>query len=314
MKRSDIAGVCKALRRRRAWALTGTPLENELDDLASVLEFVRPHHGRGDEITFPSDTAVLDRLEAVLVRRRKRDVLKDLPPKLTVPVQLELGRNQRYAYDLAEREGVIHLRSLGEKVTIANVLELIVRLKQICNFCPTTGESAKFDDLVERLDEVTRGGHRALVFSQFVQPPFGVAELGSRLARFRPLVFSGDSDAAARERVIARFKEDESHRALLLSLRAGGQGLNLQEASYVFHFDRWWNPAVERQAEDRVHRMGQTEPVFVYTYTCVDTIEERIERILASKQQLFDEVIDGGVSSALTADEIFSAVGLERPR
>ncbi|MBI2766316.1 MAG: DEAD/DEAH box helicase [Chloroflexi bacterium] len=313
-RESDISGVCKGLRRRRAWALTGTPLENQLDDVASVLEFVQPHVQPGDGITLRSEADVIERLRAVLLRRRKAEVLRDLPPKLTVPVPLELGRRQRHAYDLAEREGLIELRALGAKITITHVLELIMRLKQICNFCPVTGESAKLEDLTERLDAVAREGHRALVFSQFVKAEFGVEELGRRLARFRPLIYSGESDASVRERTIARFRADESHKAMLLSLRAGGQGLNLQEASYVFHFDRWWNPAVERQAEDRAHRLGQENPVFVYTYTCIDTIEERIETILASKQELFDVVIDGDLTSALSADELFGAVGLQRPR
>ncbi len=112
------------------------------------------------------------------------------------------------------------------------------------------------------------------------------------------------------------FKDNPSHRILILSLKAGGVGLNLQEASYVFHFDRWWNPAVERQAEDRSHRMGQTVPVTVFKYTCEGTIEERIQKILASKQQLFDEVIDDvslDVASRLTSAELFGLFDLSRP-
>lgn len=111
--------------------------------------------------------------------------------------------------------------------------------------------------------------------------------------------------------------EDHSHATLVLSLRAGGQGLNLQDASYVAHVDRWWNPAVERQAEDRAHRLGQRYPVTVYDYVCADTIEERIEEILERKQGLFDRVIDdvsADVRTLLTAEELFGAVGLSPPR
>src|SRR5439155_8882127 len=120
----------------------------------------------------------------------------------------------------------------------------------------------------------------------YVAEPFGVRALARRLARFDPLEFTGGLTASAREHVLRLFRSDPRHRALVLSLKAGGQGLNLQEASYVFHFDRWWNPAVARQAEDRSHRLGQTVPVNVYRYLCAGTIEERIDEILRAKQAL----------------------------
>ena len=116
--------------------------------------------------------------------------------------------------------------------------------------------------------------------------------------------------------MINRFKSDSSRKVLVLSLRAGGLGLNLQEASYVFHFDRWWNPAVEHQAEDRTHRLGQTSPVHVYQYTCENTIEERIEQILIHKQALFDELVDDvsiDLKSRLTAEELFGLFDLAPP-
>ena len=119
-----------------------------------------------------------------------------------------------------------------------------------------------------------------------------------------------------RREIIARFRRDDQHKALVVSLRAGGVGLNLQEASYVFHLDRWWNPAVERQAEDRSHRYGQTVPVHVFKYSCVNTIEERIDRILEQKQELFDELVDDvsiDLASSLTASQLFSLFGLEAP-
>jgi SNF2 family DNA or RNA helicase len=119
-----------------------------------------------------------------------------------------------------------------------------------------------------------------------------------------------------RDEVLRRFRADGRHRLLLLSLRAGGQGLDLQEATYVFHFDRWWNPAVERQAEDRAHRMGQRHPVTVYAYRCVDTIEERIDEILRRKQALFDEVVDEvsiDLTRLLTRHDLLGLFGLADP-
>jgi SNF2 family DNA or RNA helicase len=314
---TTIARCCKQIVRRRAWALTGTPLENTLDDLASVLEFVRPR--RRDDRLPPlrvDDRALLPLHRSVQLRRRKIDVLPELPAKTVIPLALELTEGQRASYERAERAGIIRLRELGPDVRIEHVLELITRLKQICNFCPQTGESAKIEDLRHRMATLVAEDERALVFSQYVDDRFGVHRIAASLAAFEPLSYTGGLSQQERERVIERFREDRRHRVLILSLRAGGVGLNLQEASYVFHFDRWWNPAVERQAEDRTHRMGQVKPVFIYTYTCVNTIEERVAAILARKRALFDEVVDTtsiDLRASLSLQELLALFGLHRP-
>ena len=140
--------------------------------------------------------------------------------------------------------------------------------------------------------------------------------MAQALKEFRPLTFTGAQSPEERRDIVNRFRRDEDHKVLVISLRAGGVGLNLQEASYVFHLDRWWNPAVERQAEDRSHRYGQTVPVHVFKYSCVNTIEERIDRILDRKQELFDELVDDvsiDLSSVLNARELFGLFGLEAP-
>jgi SNF2 family DNA or RNA helicase len=285
---ADISRAVKRLPRRHGWALSGTPLENNLDDLISILDFVAP--GRFRPGTFARGLHRL--LAEVQLRRRRADVLQDLPPKLSVQVLVDLEPRQRLAYERAEREGIVRLTSLGADLQISHVLELILRLKQICNFCPETGASAKLIDLRERLKRIVTSGERALIFSQFAAEPFGVRRLAQELEEFQPLMLSGDLPVEPRAEVIRQFEREDERKVLLLSLRAGGVGLNLTAASYVFHFDRWWNPAVETQAEDRTHRIGQTKPVHVYSYLCSDTVEERVAEILTQKRLLFTDVVD----------------------
>ena len=289
--RVETSDAVKGLGRSRSWALSGTPVENREDELASILEFV-DHDGSRPLKRYAPGEALLTRHRALQLRRRKADVLKDLPPKLVTNRTIELPAGQRASYDRAEREGVVYLRSLGADVTIVHVLELITRLKQICNADPKTGASCKLDNIAARLAELTGQGHKAVVFSQYTSANAGVRLAARRLAEFAPVELTGDVPGPERPALIDTFRNAPEHRVLIASLGVGGVGLNLQEASYVFHLDRWWNPAVERQAEDRVHRLGQQVKVHVVKYTCADTIEQRIERILADKQALFDELVD----------------------
>jgi SNF2 family DNA or RNA helicase len=247
-------------------------------------------------------------------RRRRRDVLPDLPPKASSTLNLQLGRSQRAAYQRAEREGIVRLEALGRELRITHVLELILRLKQICNFCPESGDSAKLLELRERLSAIAEGEEKALVFSQFVEPPFGVRRLAGELAPLAPVVLTGDMDAAARAAAIAEFDRDPRRKLMLLSLRAGGVGLNLTAASYVFHFDRWWNPAVEAQAEDRAHRIGQARPVHVFAFLTDDTIEERVQEILTEKVALFADVVDGVEARALRRLDLDTLLAVVRGR
>ncbi|MHB1463418.1 MAG: SNF2-related protein [Armatimonadota bacterium] len=302
--------VCKRQPRERSWALTGTPLENRVDDVRSILEFVT-----GPDGNVSLHRPLRETLGEFQLRRRKADVLLDLPPKISTELELSLTSAQRRSYDRAEREGIVRLRELGD-IRIEHVLALISHLKQICNFDPEGGASAKMDDLIAHLRELSAEGHKALVFTQYTNDTSGARSIVDKLQQFHPVLYTGDMDATQREAAIERFKTVDDARVLVLSLKVGGQGLNLQCASYVFHFDRWWNPAVELQAEDRAHRIGQTQPVHVYTYIMADTIEQRIDEILKSKRALFTELVDMtslDIGQFLTKQEIFGLVGLAPP-
>jgi len=307
--RSDIALVIKSLERRRSWALTGTPLENRIDDLISLLDFAAP----GEFDPGAMGHGLRDLAQRVQLRRRRAEVLDDLPPKFASVIGLELTAAQRAAYRKAEEEGTMWLRSLGRELRISHVLELILRLKQICNFCPETGRSAKLVDLEQRLHAFAASDAKALVFSQFVQEPFGALRLARELRSFRPLVIAGGVDQPTRSAAFEAFERDRSRRVMILSLRAGGTGLNLASACRVVHFDRWWNPAVETQAEDRVHRIGQTRPVEVFAYLCAGTVEERIARILEEKRRLFSDLIDGVPARALARLDLDSLLRAALP-
>jgi SNF2 family DNA or RNA helicase len=234
-----------------------------------------------------------------------------LPPKLFRDAQVELTSDQLAAYRLAEDEGIVRLREMKQTVTIRHVFELILRLKQICNFDPATGASAKLERLEADLEECAASGRKAIVFSQWVET---IAELRTRLARFSPAEYHGQIAQRRREAEIERFRDDPHCHLILMSYGAGSVGLNLQFASYVFLFDRWWNPAVEDQAINRAHRIGAAGPVTVTRFLSTGTIEQRINEILERKRELFDQVFDDTVTSAsggLSREEVFSLFNLD---
>lgn len=307
---SATAQSCRALRRRRSWALTGTPIENRLDDLVGIFDFLAP--GRITAAMKPRRVA--REISDFILRRTKDQVLDDLPPKLFRDPELDLTSTQRESYRLAEEDGVLRLTRLGDTATIQHVLELVTRLKQICNFDPATGDSAKLEQLQSDLAEVVASGQKAIVFSQWVTT---LQQLAERLQSFRPLQYHGRVPANRRQQVLQQFRDDPDRPLLLLSYGAGGVGLNLQFASYVFLFDRWWNPAVEDQAINRAHRIGSAGPVTVTRFLTTGTIEQRIDEILREKRELFDSIFAAGEvnpSSSLSKEEIFGLFSLDVAR
>lgn len=300
--------VC-SINRARGWALTGTPVENSPRDLVGIFEFVAP----GQLSPEMRPRSMGRAASAFVLRRTKQEVLSELPPKLFRDAEVELSPAQQESYRRAEEDGVVHLTEMGAAATIQHVFELVLRLKQICNFDPETGESAKVERLAADLEEVAASGAKAIVFSQWVQ---SIAQLSKRLRRFGVLEYHGGIPSAKRDGVIAQFRDDPRKHVLLMSYGAGAVGLNLQFASYVFLFDRWWNPAVEDQAINRAHRIGATGPVTVSRFLSLGTIEERIDQVLAQKRELFDTIFsDLGPQQdlGLTQDEIFGLFRLHKP-
>ena len=302
---AEISQVCLKLPRARSWILSGTPLENSVEDLASLLEFLT-----GQRLSGWNLRAALQTLQ---LRRRKSEVLPQLPPKISADLAIELAPAQRRAYETARADGILALQE-GGTINIENVLALLTRLKQICNFDPRSGSSAKADDLRARLSEIGAEGHKALVFTQFSDDRFGARRLSAALHPLKPLVYTGDLSQAERTAILDQFANDDACKVLILSLRAGGQGLNLPHASYVFHFDRWWNPAIEAQAEARAHRLGQEKPVTVYRYVSPDTVEEQIQAVLREKSELFEQMIEGAglePGRLLSREDLMRAAGLD---
>lgn len=306
---SATSQVVRAISRRRSWALTGTPVENSAEDLVGIFEFLAPGFLSPDMKPRRLGRTISD----YVLRRTKDQVLKQMPPRLIRDAPLELSAEQRESYECAEQQGVLRLTEMGEAATIRHVFELVLRLKQICNFDPATGASAKLERLEADLEEIAQSGRKALVFSQWVDT---LRRLSGALARFGPLEYHGGVPSARRDAVISRFREDPNCHVLLISYGAGGVGLNLQFANYVFLFDRWWNPAVEDQAINRAHRIGAAGAVTVTRFITEETIEERIDRVLQEKRELFATIFSGATQPSklgLSHDELFGLFHL-RPR
>ena len=187
-----------------------------------------------------------------------------------------------------------------------------MRLKQICNFDPLTGESAKLQQLLSDMEEVAESGRKAIIFSQWVEPLLVLAEA---LKPYGPLQYHGRIPQKDRTPILDQFKEDPEKHVLLMTYGTGSVGLNLQFTNYVFLFDRWWNPAIEDQAINRAHRIGQRHPVTVTRFLSENTIEARIASVLEAKRKVFNDLLadaDKPASMGLTEDEIFGLFDIRR--
>jgi SNF2 family DNA or RNA helicase len=310
-RESKTAQVARSIQRERSWAMTGTPVENRMEDLVNIFAFVEP-----DRIPPETPARMLPALTSdCIIRRTKEEVATDMPPRIIRDTHLDLSPAQREAYERAEKEGIVHLNELGDTITVQHVFELVMRLKQICNFDPLTGQSAKLEQLSADMDEVAGSGRKAIVFSQYVEP---LEMLARALHDFGPVLYHGKIPHGERQVILDRFRTDSGKHVILMSYGTGSVGLNLQFANYVFLFDRWWNPAVEDQAINRAHRIGQKDSVFVTRFISQNTIEGRIAEILEKKRQLFNELIEQNgppPSLGLDEDDVFGLFDIRsRPK
>jgi SNF2 family DNA or RNA helicase len=287
-RNSTTAFASRLLPRKRAWALSATPLENHEKDLASILSFLSPglpvELGRRD---------IASQLASLMLRRRKQEVRAELPSVLIQDLPIALADVQRARYDSLWYDRASQLRSVNSREEGATLLALITKLKLVCNYDRLSNTSSKLEALRAVIDGAGDDG-RVLVFSQFVDTLQWVA---SRLDVEVELL-TGATAPESREKVIDTFNRGPSPRALLVSLRAGGVGLNLGEATHVVLFDRWWNPAVEIQAIFRAHRFDRNSPLHVIRFLTAGTIEERINAILQAKGRLFADVVESVETSA----------------
>ena len=290
-RNSETSLACRIIPRKRSWALTGTPLENHPSDLIGIFRFLKPRLLRDGM----SRKQIHASMAGHYLRRTKSEVLKELPPILTREIRLELGSGQRRNYDKAWNTRHESFDGLQPKEMVNNMLALITRLKQICNFDDESGESVKLDVVRSILGPIQSASGKVLIFSQYVKT---LEKLSGQIDIAHD-IFHGGLSIDARERVLRTFREQPGPRALLLSLHAGGVGLNLQEASTVILFDRWWNPAVEDQAVQRAHRFGRQEPLEVIRFMVEGSIEQRIDEILNEKRILFDDYVGANSQPSL---------------
>ena len=325
----------KALQADMRIALTGTPIENRLGDLWSIFDFINPGL-LGSSKQFSGFVKKLadrpqnpygplrDLVRPYILRRLKTDksIIADLPDKTEVKTFCPLSRKQAALYQQAVDDLSQRLEQVDGMKRRGLVLAFLLRLKQICNHPSqwlgdgswAEGDSGKFARLRDIAEVIAARQEKALVFTQFRETTAPLAAFLGSVFGQPGLVLDGQTEVSKRKDLVRRFQEDESVPFFVLSVKAGGAGLNLTAASHVVHFDRWWNPAVENQATDRAFRIGQTRNVLVHKFLCQGTVEDKIDQMIESKKQLAGDFLEGGADMQLTElkdDELLKLVALD---
>ncbi len=325
---SKVTKAAGLLKTKNKLCLSGTPLQNNTFDIYAQMNFLNPgmlgsmdffKHQFAMPIDKFGEKEQKDHLRKLLfpfiLRRTKEQVAKDLPEKSEMILFCEMGDEQRKIYDAYRNDfrdkilGVVEEQ--GVQKSQLTILQGLMKLRQICDSPAIVKNEEKFPNVSVKLDEIGReiteniSNHKALIFSQFL------GMLGLIREKLNELgvdyeYFDGSTSAPDREKAIQRFQNDENCRVFLISLKAGGVGLNLTAADYVYIVDPWWNPAVEQQAIDRTHRIGQTKNIFAYRMICKDTVEDKIIHLQEKKKALAADLItdDNGFVKTLTREDI----------
>lgn len=329
--------AAKQLTTRGRIALTGTPIENRLSDLWSIFDFINPGllgtakefagfaRRLADQPHAGSPYAPLrDLVRPYILRRLKTDrsVISDLPDKTEIRAFCPLSRKQAALYQQAVKELAASIEGVAGIRRKGLVLAFLTRFKQICNHPSqwlgdgiwAEQDSGKWARLRELCEVIAAKQEKALVFTQFREVTAPLASFLAGVFGRSGLVLHGETAVRQRQSLVRRFQEDEVVPFFVLSLKAGGSGLNLTAASHVIHFDRWWNPGVENQATDRAFRIGQTKSVLVHKFVCRGTVEEKIDGLIESKRHLSKDVLEGGAEVNLTElkdEELLRLVALD---
>jgi non-specific serine/threonine protein kinase len=328
----------KGLKSRVRLVLTGTPVENRLGDLWSLFDFICPgllgsskaftRYARRLEQEEHTGYAPLRHLvQPYILRRLKSDkrVIADLPDKTEVKAYCALSRVQASLYEDAVNALAMQIESLDGIQRRGAVLAFLMRVKQICNhpsqwlgdglYAPD--DSGKFARLREITEVIAARQEKILVFTQFQEMTAPLADFLQRIFGRPGLVLHGATPVKIRKSLVEKFQAEQGPPFFVLSLKAGGTGLNLTAASHVIHFDRWWNPAVENQATDRAYRIGQKKNVLVHKFICRGTVEEKIDALIETKLGLSSDILENGEKALLTEmsnEELLRVVSLDMER
>jgi SNF2 family DNA or RNA helicase len=310
---SQKARVLSKLLAGRRWAISGTPMENSPRDLASILRFLWPNELPDDD-SLENSVLIFSLRDGCMLRRTKRRVGLQLPNKIYSRVNIGMNPGQSAEYEQALAEIQSGLESAEDSAgAIGALLAGLQKLRRLA-VISSDGDSSKIDLLEDEIDEVVSSDEKVVIFSSFANLVLPV--VAQRLHRYGTLLFTGGMSEDDRSVAHERFLHDPTAMVMCASLKAAGVGLTWTVASHVYHLDTWWNPQVLRQAEDRVHRIGQQRTVIIKQLIAEGTIEEAIDLLLSSKTEIFELVVEGAPMANLpphSVKELASLVGLKMP-